>query len=68
MYCYQYHCPVADDDPSIDDKIYQILDVGLFPCFRLTNATNQIGCSGDPNDIAIVTISCTHCISEKLII
>ena len=37
---------LATDDPSIDDKIYQSLS-GVFPCFRLTNATNQIGCSGD---------------------
>ncbi|XP_065900385.1 nicastrin-like [Dysidea avara] len=37
-------CITANDDPNIDDKIYRLLG-GVYPCFRLTNATHQIGCS-----------------------
>ena len=43
--CYCHGNTVANDYPSIDDKIYQLLDE-VFLCSHLINATNQIGCTG----------------------
>lgn len=52
MYYLRHGNTIANDDPSIDDKIYLLLD-GIYPCFRLTNATHQIGCSGDTNVVTV---------------
>ena len=38
----------AQDQPTVYQRIYQAVE-GIRPCFRLTNATSQIGCSGKRN-------------------
>jgi len=32
---------------SLSDLFYTYVQDDIYPCFRLTNATHQIGCSGD---------------------
>ena len=42
-----FHSDVGSSLKSLNDRFYQTLEANsAVACFRLTNATNQIGCSG----------------------